>query len=75
MLNICNECEIRESSAGFIRSLALPISYLKGEESQLSDKIMMGSLIKPVSSVQEKRKAGKQLFSPNYRILRIYIFV
>lgn len=43
MLNICNEREIRESSAGFIHSLALPISYFKGEESQLSDKIMIGS--------------------------------
>lgn len=74
MLNICNECEIRESSPGFIRSLALRISYLKGEESQLPDKIMIGSLIKPIGSIQEKCWAGKQHFSPNDWILRIYIF-
>lgn len=75
MLNICNEHEIRDSSAVFIHSLALGTSYFKGEESQLSDKIMTGSLIKPVSSIQEKCRAGKQLFSPNYWILRIYVFL
>lgn len=63
MLNICNKCEIRESSAGFIHSLTLGISYLKGEESQLSDKIMIGSLIKPVSSIQEKCRVGKNSLS------------
>lgn len=32
MLNIWNECEITESSAGFSHSLALGIYYLKGEK-------------------------------------------
>lgn len=59
MLSICNECEIRESSAGFIHILALGIYYLEGEESQLSSKIMIASLIKPTSSNPEKC-SGKQ---------------
>lgn len=75
MLNVCNECQIRESSAGFIHSLALGISYLRGEESQLSDKIMVDSLIKTISSVQEKCRVGKQLFSPSYWILYLSFFV
>lgn len=59
MLNICNECEIREWSVGFIHVPALGIYYLKGEESQLSGKIMIASLIKPTSSNPEKC-SGKQ---------------
>lgn len=60
MLNICNECEIRESSAGFIHSLALGIFYLKGEEIQLSDKIIgtMVGTIKSINSIQEKCSVG-----------------
>lgn len=59
MLNICNEREIRESSVDFIHILALGIYYLKGEESQLSAKTMIASLIKPTSSNPEKC-SGKQ---------------
>lgn len=71
MLNICNECEIRESSAGFIHSLALGISYLKGKESHLSDKIMIGSLIKTVSSIQEKHRVGNSF---SLQITGFYVF-
>lgn len=59
MLNICNECEIRERSVGCIHILALGINYLKGDKSQLSGKIMIASLIKPTSSNPEKC-SGKQ---------------
>lgn len=53
-LNICNECEIREWSVGFIHILVLGIYYLEDQESQLSGKIMIASLIKPASSKPEK---------------------
>lgn len=59
MLNICHECEIRESSIGFIHILAFGIYYLKCEESQLSGKVTLASLIKPTSSDPEKH-SGKQ---------------
>lgn len=76
MLNICHECEIRESSIGFIHILASGIYYLKGEKSQLSGKIMIASLIKATSSDPEKC-SGKQGWKTAFPLQMIgsYIFI